>query len=300
MAGLSLLQKLAQDENAQVLENEPMSRHTTFQIGGPAELFITPDSLAALEKIAGFCKENGIRLTPLGNGSNLLVSDAGLPGAVVKIGEAFAGITVEGDILTAGAGASLSAVCRAALEHGLTGLEFAYGIPGSVGGAVFMNAGAYGGEMKDVVRCATHLGDGGIQTVCGAALDFGYRHSCYSAGGKVIVSAQFGLRPGDPTAIRARMEELYARRKAKQPLEYPSAGSVFKRPAGYFAGTLIEQCGLKGARRGGACVSGKHAGFIVNDGNATCADVLQLIEYIQNEVFRRTGVTLESEIRVLQ
>lgn len=300
MNGLSLLKKLAQDENAQVLENEPMSRHTTFRIGGPAELFIVPPSAAALAKIAACCRENGIRLTPLGKGSNLLVADEGLTGAVVKLGAALSDISVEAETLTAGAGTPLADVCRAALAHGLTGLEFAYGIPGSVGGAVFMNAGAYGGEMKDVVGSAVHLDGAGQGEAVGAALDFGYRHSCYSAGGKVIVSARFALSRGDPAAIRARMEELYARRKAKQPLEYPSAGSVFKRPPGYYAGTLIDQCGLKGRRCGGACVSEKHAGFIINDQNATCADVLRLIDVVRSEVFRQTGVTLESEIRVLR
>lgn len=284
----------------EVRADEPMKLHTSFKIGGCADLFVTAANDAQLTSVVECCRENGIPLFVLGNGSNLLVSDRGIRGVVLHLCGEFNDIGFNDDgTVHCGAGAQLTRLCAFALAHSLTGLEFAWGIPGSCGGAAFMDAGAYGGEMKDVVVSCEHLdlqtGEKGIFQ--GEELDFAYRHSVYSGGGYVITALNLRLEKGDPQAIRAKMDDLMGRRKAKQPLEYPSAGSVFKRPAGYFAGGLIEQCGLKGAQVGGAQVSPKHAGFIVNTGDATCEDVLQLIAMIQKTVREETGVELECEVR---
>ena len=237
----------------------------------------------------------------IGKGSNLLVKDGGIAGVVVQLGGEFSEMTVqENGSITAGAGVSLSALCGYALQHGLSGLEFAWGIPGTVGGAVFMNAGAYGEEMKDVVVCCRHMLPGGtIETVSAHKLNFDYRHSIYQENGAVVLEATFALQKSDKAKIKAKMDDLMHRRKTKQPLEFPSAGSVFKRPAGYFAGTLIEECGLKGRTVGGAAVSQKHAGFIINTGEASCQDVLDLIALIQSTVKEKTGVALSCEIRAI-
>lgn len=298
MASIDSIKTLALSLGADVLENEPMSKHTTFKIGGPADIFITPHDEQSMLKLCTFCNENDLPLFVIGNGSNLLVSDKGLRGVVIKSG-AFGEITVDGEKITSPAGAQLGAVCEAAREHGLTGLEFAYGIPGTVGGAVYMNAGAYGGEMKDVVSRTHHIGPDGYGSFSGDELSFGYRKSAYTGTRLAITKVEFRLRRGDKEEIAEKMRDLISRRRSKQPLEMPSAGSVFKRPTGHYAGALIEQCGLKGARVGGACVSQKHAGFIVNDGGATCRDVVELIEKIKSEVLRRTGMTLECEIRIV-
>ncbi|MBE6754298.1 MAG: UDP-N-acetylmuramate dehydrogenase, partial [Ruminococcaceae bacterium] len=233
------------------------------------------------------------------NGSNMLVDDNGIGGVVLRLDEQFCEITVsESGILRAGAGATLSAMCHAALDASLTGLEFAWGIPGSVGGAAFMNAGAYGGEMKDVVVSCEYITPDGAWNVYNAdQCEFGYRTSVFQHQPYIITAVSVQLKPGDQREIRAQMDDILQRRKSKQPLELPSAGSVFKRPVGYYAGGLIEQCGLKGASVGGAQVSEKHAGFIVNKGGATCADVLGLVAHIQKTVLEQTGVTLECEIR---
>ena len=291
----------AAEVNAQVLKDEPMSRHTTFRIGGPAERFIVPRDAQALRQTVRFCRAQGVPLLPLGNGSNLLVPDEGIRGAVVHLDEALGGIRLEDDGVTVvcGAGVRLEKVCLFARDHALTGLEFAYGIPGSAGGAAYMNAGAYGGEVRDVLAFVRHLDEKGEPgAFSGGDPAFGYRRSPYTGGKYVITEVAFRLAPGDREQIAARMEELMGRRRAKQPLEMPSAGSVFKRPEGYYAGTLIDQCGLKGLRFGGAMVSVKHAGFIVNAGGATCRDVLELIARIKEEVYRQAGVKLESEVRV--
>lgn len=283
---------------AEVLENEPMSNHTTFQIGGPARLFIVPGGTDSLASIVKRCSELGINIFTIGNGSNLLVSDDGISDVVLKLSSGFNDIIVKGETLDCGPAASLKDVCGAALDKGLTGLEFAYGIPGSCGGAVFMNAGAYGGEMKDVVLSVKYIDQNGMQNeLTGRQLDFGYRHSAFTGTRNIITRVVYSLKKGNLELIRSRMDELMKRRKSKQPLEYPSAGSVFKRPEGYYAGTLIESCGLKGMRVGGAEVSKKHAGFIINAGGATCKDVLALIQKIKDEVFTQTGVTLECEIK---
>ena len=274
-----------------------MSAHTTFKIGGPADVFITvrdTDELCAAVKA---CRENGVPLMILGKGSNLLVSDAGIEGAVITLDGAFKELTVDGDTVTSGAGVALSKLCTTALENGLAGLEFAYGIPGTVGGAVYMNAGAYGGETKDVCIEATYLRpDGEIGVYTNAELDFSYRHSVFKENDNIILFAKYKLTPDDPSAIKARMDDFLNRRRTKQPLDYPSAGSVFKRPPGAFAGTLIEQCGLKGKTVGGAQVSEKHAGFIINVGGAVCDDVMNLVKLVQDTVKAETGYTLECEI----
>ena len=289
------------DAGIPFLENEPMAKHTTFKTGGKADLMILPRSVDVLSQVLTFCKHNGISPFILGNGSNLLVSDDGIRVPVISIGEGLDEIRLlDETTVFAGAGASLIKLCMFALDHALSGLEFAYGIPGSVGGAVFMNAGAYGGEMKDVVAYADHLTmDGERARFAASALDFGYRHSVYKEQVCVITGAVFKLKKDDPAQIKAKMSELLQRRKDKQPLDYPSAGSVFKRPEGYYAGALIEQSGLKGARVGGAAVSEKHAGFIINLGGATTNDVLSLIEQCKMTVKEKFGVSLETEIQMV-
>ena len=282
------------------LENEPMRRHTTFQIGGPADRFVTVETLPQLKGLLGVLAETGLPFMTLGKGSNLLVSDKGIRGAVLLLsGELKRVELLPGGFVRAGAGASLASVCAFARERGLSGLEFAWGIPGSVGGAAYMDAGAYGGEMKDVIERVLHLSPSGEEgQATGEQLQFAYRKSRYTGGRDVITFVDFRLQPGDPVQIAGKMEELMGRRKEKQPYDMPSAGSVFKRPQGAYAAALIEGCGLKGRQVGGAQVSPKHAGFIVNTGGATCQDVLELIRQIQEEVFEKKGIRLEPEIRV--
>ena len=301
---MNRLEELAETARALGCEaraGEPMNRHTTFRIGGPADLFLTAPDEAALSAVCRRADEMETPLFPLGNGSNLLVSDSGFRGAVVALGEGFRRIEPIGDAsVSCGAGVSLAALCTWAKNQQLSGLEFAWGIPGSVGGAAFMNAGAYGHSVSEaIVSCSHVCEDGSPGSRNAEELGFGYRRSSYSSGGSIITSAVFRLRAGEREAIGAEMEDYAARRKAKQPLELPSAGSVFKRPEGHFAGALIEQCGLKGKQIGGAAVSEKHAGFIVNLGGATCCDVKRLIALIQETVLRETGVGLECEIRFL-
>ncbi len=279
-------------------ENENMARHTTFKIGGNADLFVEADSDDKATSLARFCKQNNIPLTVLGKGSNVLISDDGIRGIVMSITQS--DITVEGNKIRCGAGASLTALCNTALSFSLSGLEFAYGIPGSVGGAVLMNAGAYGGEIRDVIVSAEYIGkDGEIHTVTAKDMALGYRESIFKKEGYIILSAEFLLRAGNAAEIKAKMQELMGRRRDKQPLEYPSAGSTFKRPEGYFAGALIEKNGLKGYRIGGAEVSVKHAGFVINKENATALDVQSLIKHIQKTVYENDGVMLEPEVITL-
>ena len=282
-------------------ENEPLAAHCTFKIGGPAQLFVQPQTEQQLCSAAALCKEQAVRYYLLGNGSNILFADEGFAGVVIDISALDSDIAVEGNMLTAGAGVRLTALCRAALEHGLSGLEFAYGIPGTVGGAVYMNAGAYGGEMKDVLTVVRYLtAEGEVVQASAAELDLSYRHSIFEENGGCILSAQFALQPGNTADIRAKMDELMAKRVDKQPLDKPSAGSTFKRPAGAFAAALIDQCGLRGFRHGGAAVSDKHCGFVVNLGGATCADVLALCDEVRAIVKEKTGYELEKEIRVVK
>ena len=282
-------------------ENEPLAAHCTFKIGGPARLFVQPTDRTQLCRAVALCKAQGVRYYLLGNGSNILFADEGYNGAVLDVSSMQDAVEVHGTQLTAGAGVRLSALCKTALEHGLTGLEFAYGIPGTVGGAVCMNAGAYGGEMQQVVHSATVLfPDDGVRTLRGDELRFSYRHSLLTDRPEaVVLRVVFQLTAGRPEEIRQKMEELMARRKASQPLEYPSAGSTFKRPEGYFAAALIDQCGLKGMTVGGAQVSEKHAGFVINRGGATCADVTALMAVIQRRVWEEKGVRLEPEIKMI-
>ena len=297
----TLLDQTAQALGCPLRVDEPMARHTTFQIGGPADRFLTVENAAQLQGLLSCLRQAGIPYLVLGKGSNLLVSDKGIRGAVLHLGGDFKKVEVlpDGRTLRAGAGAPLASVCALARERSLTGLEFAWGIPGSVGGGAYMDAGAYGGEMRDVVSRVLHLGpDGAPGEARGEELCFGYRKSRYTGGEDIITAVEFTLQPGDPAAIAGKMEELMGRRKDKQPYDMPSAGSVFKRPQNGFAAALIEQCGLKGRRVGGAQVSEKHAGFIVNTGGATCQDVLGPIAVIQKTVEEQTGTCLECEVRV--
>lgn len=301
MADYSTIKALANDLGCLCRENEPMSKHTTFQIGGNADLFFEPTSVEVLSEIVCACRQQDIPVTVIGNGSNLLVSDFGIEGAVIHIGGGFSDITTVGAYeIECGAGVKLARLCSSALDNSLTGLEFAWGIPGSAGGAAYMNAGAYGSEMKSVLLSCSHITtDGKIGERVGDELDLSYRHSAYCDSGDIIVSMRLRLNPGEKDSIRTTMDDLMGRRKDKQPLEYPSAGSIFKRPPGYFAGGLIEECGLKGYTIGGAQVSEKHAGFIINTGGASCSDVRRLIEHIQNEVFLRTSIRLETEVKMI-
>lgn len=283
----------------QILENEPMSRHTTFRVGGPADVLFLPESEGQLLWALSIAREAGVPCVVIGNGSNLVVKDGGIRGLVIALGEGMAAIARAGETLTAWAGASLARVSAYAQASGLSGLEFASGIPGTLGGGCAMNAGAYGGQLSDVLVDARVLLDGEVRTLTVEEMQMGYRTSLPLRRGGIVISARFALTPDDPEAIAARMRELNARRRDKQPLNYPSAGSTFKRPEGYFAGALIEQAGLKGKRVGGAQVSEKHAGFIVNTGGATAADILTLIGTVQDEVADRFGVRLETEVRIL-
>ena len=290
------LANFLESENIEYRQNEPMRAHTTFKIGGEADIFIIPASPAALISAVKKCTELEIPYFILGNGSNLLVSDGGIEGAVISLA-GINGISAEGEKITCGAGAMLSSVCLKALSLSLTGLEFAYGIPGTAGGALYMNAGAYGGQMADVIESAECLtATGEIKTLKKENMQLGYRSSVFKKGGLIIISLTLALKKGDKAEIKAEMDELLNRRKQKQPLEYPSAGSTFKRPEGYFAGALIEKNGLKGLSVGGAQVSEKHAGFVINHGGATAADVKALIEKIRKKVFENDGVMLEPEV----
>ena len=278
----------------------PMSELTTFRTGGPAAFLAVPDSVDKLKNLIKCCLENETEYYIVGKGSNILVSDIGIKGVVI-LTTSLEGITYEGEgRITCLAGTPLIRLCSFALENSLSGLEFAYGIPGSAGGAVYMNAGAYGGEMKDVVVSVSHIDkNGDIGSFDKGSLDFGYRRSVYSGGDYVITGASVILTQSDKNEIKAKMDDLLSRRKAKQPLDYPSAGSTFKRPEGYFAGALIEQCGLKGFCIGGAQVSEKHAGFVINKGGATANDILSLVEYVKETVYKNTGVILEPEIKFI-
>ena len=280
---------------------EPMSKHTSFKIGGNADVYIKVNNLSKLSTILKECQASDVDYMILGNGSNLLVSDDGLRGVVIRLDGDFRKITLLDDTtIFCGAGATLAYLCKFALNCGLSGLEFAWGIPGTVGGAVFMNAGAYDGEMKDVVHSVSHISPSGeIGRTEKENMNFGYRTSVYRSNNMIITGVTLKLKKGNPDEIRAKMDDYMSRRSTKQPLEYPSAGSVFKRPEGNFAGALIEQCGLKGKTCGGAQVSEKHAGFIINKSNATSKDVRDLIGEIQKTVSEKTGYSLECELIIL-
>lgn len=288
------------------IHNEPLDRHTTFRIGGPAAVFCKPRTVVELTRTLELCRQTGVRTYLLGNGSNTLFADEGFSGAVICLTElktrAVAQAEEDGRTrLTAGAGTLLVSVCNRALELNLSGLEFAYGIPGTVGGAVYMNAGAYGGEMKDVLSRVTFLDENlKLRTLPAEELALGYRTSIFEKQPWCILEAEFLLPAGDHEVIKGKMQDYMSRRREKQPLDLPSAGSTFKRPEGCFAGQLIEQCGLRGFSVGGAAVSQKHCGFVVNMGGATCADVVELTDKIRAIVLEKTGHELEREIRVVR
>ncbi len=283
-----------------VRQEEPMKNHTTFRVGGPARFFVSPGDSRELAAVIAVCRENGCDWFILGNGSNLLVSDSGFEGVVIEIGKGFDQICVDGCRIYAGAGALLSQIAKRAAKAELTGLEFAAGIPGTLGGAAVMNAGAYGSEMKDVLFSVRVLKpDGSEADIPAGELELGYRTSCIPKRSYVVLGARFDLQPGRGEEILARMEELAAARRSKQPLEYPSAGSTFKRPEGCFAGKLIQDAGLKGFQIGGAQVSEKHSGFVINRGGATASDVMKLCRQVSAKVKEQFGVELEMEVKTL-
>ncbi len=282
-----------------IRSQEPMGRHTTFRVGGPVEYYLTP-TREELADVVQICREWEVPFLLIGNGSNLLVSDQGISGAVIEIGKEMDKIRVEGERIVVQAGALLSRTAHRALEAGLTGMEFAAGIPGCVGGAVVMNAGAYGGEMKDIIESVTVLtSEGREKRLSLEELELSYRHSSIIQNHYIVLEAELLLKEGDPDKIRDRMEELKAKRLEKQPLEYPSAGSTFKRPEGYFAGKLIMDAGLRGFQIGGAAVSEKHCGFVINKEAATASDIYRLIQEVQKEVQRQFGVWLEPEVKMV-
>lgn len=297
-AVIEALKNFVPEEN--ICLQEPMAGHTTFRIGGPADCFLQLENEEQLRKVQHYLRLVDIPWFVLGNGSNLLVSDRGFAGVVLQVGKKMENITVEGCRIVAQAGATMAQVARTAWEHGLTGLEFASGIPGTVGGGVVMNAGAYGGEMSQVVtRVAVLDKEGERMELDNATMEFGYRTSTIKNKSFIVTEVEFSLKAGDKEQIRATMDELTARRRAKQPLEYPSAGSTFKRPAGHFAGQLIMEAGLRGFQIGGARVSDKHCGFVINTGNATAQDVRDVICEVQERVKERFHVSLETEVLFL-
>ena len=282
-----------------VRENVTLAPYTTMRTGGPAALFAEPRSAQQLAHVHQWAQEKGLPLLILGNGSNLLIADSGFDGLVIHLGRALSEVSVFANTLTAQAGASLAAAARAAAQASLTGLEFAAGIPGSIGGAVCMNAGAYGGEIAQGIVSACVLTPEGVRTVSKDELSLGYRSSAVMQNGWVVLEATFELAPGSPDEIKATMADLAARRREKQPLQYPSCGSFFKRPVGYYAGALIEQAGLKGYRVGDAQVSELHAGFVINRGHATSSEIYRLMQEVQRRVQAQFGVTLEPEVRLI-
>lgn len=298
---LTALRQFAQAQGISARAGVPLAGYTTFRIGGPAGLLCEPEDEAGLIALLGEVRRLGVRYYLLGNGSNVLFADEGFDGVVIRTSRALSSVSIEADSITAGAGVLLTRVCATARDAGLAGLEFAYGIPGTVGGAVYMNAGAYGGEMRDVLASVRFLDEEGrVRELPADQLALGYRTSVFETRPWCVLSARFSLRAGSKEEIGAAMEDYMGRRKAKQPLELPSAGSTFKRPAGAFAGALIDQCGLRGFRMGDAAVSEKHCGFVVNLGQATCQDVLRLTDEVCRIVKEKTGYTLEKEIRVVR
>ena len=295
---LGKLQDIVGSDN--IVSDEPMRKHTTFRIGGNADIFVRPESKEQIAEILRLCRKQDVPYFILGNGSNLLVGDRGFRGVVINIMDNMNDIKVDGGIIKAQAGAMLIKVSRAARDNSLTGLEFASGIPGTIGGAIYMNAGAYGGEMKDVVTQVTAMdAEGEIYTFGTDELEFSYRHSVIQQRDLIVLDVTMKLAAGDQKIIDDRMSELAVARRTKQPLEYPSAGSTFKRPEGYFAGKLIMDAGLRGYSVGGAQVAEKHCGFVVNRGGATAVDVVGLIGDVQSKVSEKFGVMLEPEVKML-
>lgn len=305
MPGESELQGLAAELQslvpaAAIRVNEPMSHHTTMKVGGPADIFVEPSGPEEFIQLLRFCHTRHVPCLVIGEGSNLIVRDGGLRGVVIRLAAGLSRTSVLGNLITAQAGVTLGELARTAARAGLTGLEFAVGIPGTLGGGLFMNAGAYGGELGRLVRrCKVVSEAGEVRNLSGSELQFGYRHSMLQERPWYALEATLELQPGDPETIAAAMRDLTAQREVKQPLELPSAGSVFRRPEGYYVGKLVEEAGLRGFRLGGAQVSEKHTGFIVNTGGATASDVLSLIRHIQSAVRQRFGVSLEPEARII-
>ena len=296
---LSAIKSIAGEEC--IFCNEMMSDHTTFKVGGPAKYFVVPYRAEDIKKYILAAEEYKIPYYVIGNGSNLLVSDKGYDGMIIMLGRDLGNITVNGDMITAEAGTSLARLFNTARRHSLSGLEFAAGIPGTLGGACYMNAGAYGGEMKDIVQSVRAVDySGNAHEFSAEELDFGYRHSKFCGGGYIITEATLKLAHGDMDGISAKMAELTAKRKEKQPLEYRSAGSTFKRPQGTFAALLIEQCGLKGYSCGAAQVSEKHSGFVINKGGASFDDVMSVISHVKETVYAKTGIMLECEPEIIE
>ena len=284
-----------------VQENAPMAKFTSFRAGGCADLLVQPQNIKELQDVLQVLQEEGCPHMVLGNGSNVLVKDGGYRGVIVKLGSGFDHVVVEENVIRCGSGALLSAVAKAAADAGLTGMECLSGIPGSIGGAVFMNAGAYGGEIKDVLRKVSVISQDGahLSELDTGSLDLGYRHSILQQTGDIVLEAEFMLQPGNETEIKEKMAELKARRNEKQPVNYPSAGSFFKRPEGFFAGKLVQDADLKGVSVGGAEVSQLHSGFLINKGGATATDIIQLMRIVQAAVMERFGVMLEPEVRII-
>ncbi len=298
---LSQIKSMAASLGCKMKIYEPMSAHTSFNVGGRCDMMVFPNSTDALAKMYTKCKEISLNTYVLGNGTNVLFTDRGFRGVIFIISHEMGDICVTENTITASAGASLKKLCQTALENGLTGLEFAYGIPGTVGGAVYMNAGAYGGEMKHVVKEVTAVDSiGKLKTFTNEQLGLDYRKSVFTDSDYVILSATVELQAGDKAEIQAKMDDLMSRRRDKQPLEYPSAGSTFKRPEGTYAGLVIEQSGLKGYTVGGAQVSEKHANFVINKGGATANDIITLIEDVKRIVKEKTGYDLECEVKLIK
>lgn len=296
--GYSGIKAVCNRYNCPFEENFVLENKTSMKIGGNCDMFVEPNSEECLIALLNACRENGLPYFILGRGSNLLIKRFG--GVVIAIGAALGAISVDGNTITAGAGAALSAVCNSALENSLSGMECLYGIPGSVGGALYMNAGAYGGEMRDIVRSARCVdGSGNIVEMTAEEMELSYRHSVFSENGFCILSVTLELIPREKAEIKAKMDELMRKRRDKQPLEFPSCGSTFKRPEGYFAAALIEECGLKGCTVGGAQVSEKHSGFVINRGGATFEDVMELVGHIKSVVREKKGVELDCEMLIV-
>lgn len=299
---IELIEKIAEKYGAEYIRNEKLAKYTSFEIGGCCDILVKPNSADCLKDILKICRDNGINYYILGRGSNVLISDKGLKGAVILLSSDFSEIRQPDDCrIICAAGASLTKVCAFARNNSLTGLEFAYGIPGSVGGALYMNAGAYGGEMKDVVESCFYLDENSeLKEMSASEMELSYRHSVFGGKNYVITAVCFKLQKGDKAEISAKMSELMEKRRSKQPLEYPSAGSTFKRPEGDFAARLIEASGLKGYTCGGAQVSEKHSGFVINKDNASFEDVMNVIKDVKEKVYADSGVMLECEVLIMK
>ncbi len=286
--------------NIRFVENARLSDYLSFKVGGPCKAMVFPDTADKIIACIRYLRSEKLKYYIIGNGTNLLAYDEGYDGIIINTSD-YSELAVDGEYITCSSGVSMMKICRLALENSLSGLEFAYGIPGTAGGAVYMNAGAYGGEIKDVLESCTYADENGnIIEADTDKLSLGYRESIFSTGEYFILSLKLKLTKGDKASIKGKMDELLQKRKDKQPLEYPSAGSTFKRPLGYYAGALIEECSLKGYTVGGACVSKKHAGFVINKGGASCSDILAVIDHCRKTVYEQKGVTLETEVRFIQ